>query len=151
MNSNYYQQFVDIAKLYKKTDELYHHIAVNLGISDASFWTLYSVCESKEPLTQNEIARNVGYPQQTIHSAIKKLEKSGLIYLEKKAVARNCKTVHLTEDGQRYCNTHIFPTLKLTEECFDVLSEEELLLYLELSKKVEVSMLNRLSDYIEKM
>lgn len=151
MDYNYYEQFMEIAKLYKKSDELYHRIAVKLGISDACFWTLYSICESTEPLTQNEIAGNVGYPQQTINSAIKNLEKSGFIYLEKKAVARNSKTVHLTKDGQKFCDEHILPVIKVSEKCFDVFSEEEIILYLELSNKVEVAMLEELNNYIEKL
>lgn len=77
-------------QLYKEVDEIYHQYAKNHGISDTALWLLYSLYENSGTYTQRDVCADWHYPPQTINSALKSLEKQGVIVLE--AVSGNQKT-----------------------------------------------------------
>lgn len=77
-------------RLYKKMDEVYHHYAKGLGLSDMALWLLYSLYESGGPCTQRAFCAAWHHPPQTVNSALKKLEAEGLI--ERRPMPGNRKT-----------------------------------------------------------
>lgn len=86
--------------LFKENDQLYHAAAKAFGLSDCAFWILYSLCESDKPLTQSDICNLIYQPKQTVNSALKKLEKDGLIALEEMSDRRS-KQLRLTQKGAK--------------------------------------------------
>ena len=58
---------------------LYHEAAVKLGLSDSAMNILYAVCENEGRCPQSEVCRLTGVSRQTINSAIRKLEREGVI------------------------------------------------------------------------
>ena len=61
---------------------LYHEAAVKMGISDSVQNILYVLCEKGGKCLQSEISKLTGISRQTINSAIRKLEKEEIVYLE---------------------------------------------------------------------
>ena len=61
---------------------LYHEAAVKMGISDSVQNILYVLCEKGGQCLQSKISKLTGISRQTINSAIRKLEKEEIVYLE---------------------------------------------------------------------
>lgn len=145
------EQYSVLNKLEKKVDELYHRLAMQIGISDSTLWILYSLYEIDEAITQNDIAESMGVPKQTINSAISGLLKNEYVYLEQKAVARNSKMVHLSEKGKEFCIKFIMPIMKAEEKACSGLTDEEMDAYLSLSKKLSLFLQKELGLLLETM
>lgn len=86
-------------QLYKEMDEIYHVYAKEQGISDTVFWILYSLYENNSSYIQKELCSEWHYPPQTVNSALKSLEKQGIISLEAVPGNKKNKRVSLTEHG----------------------------------------------------
>lgn len=77
------------AYLSAEITSLYHEAAVKIGISDTVLNILYVLCEKEGQCLQSDIFRLTGISRQTINSAIRKLEKSELVYLEQRGPKYN--------------------------------------------------------------
>ena len=92
-------QLAAFNQLYKEMDEIYHVYAKEQGISDTVFWILYSLYENNSSYIQKELCSEWHYPPQTVNSALKSLEKQGIISLEAVPGNKKNKLVSLTEHG----------------------------------------------------
>lgn len=135
MEKNYSDPLAAFNQLYKEMDEIYHQYAREHGISDTAFWLLYSLCLSDAPYTQREICLEWHYPPQTLNSALKTLEKQGLIALEPVPGNQKNKLVVLTEQGKAVVHRVIFPVIAAEQQSFRELHEEEKEALLSLTRK----------------
>ena len=87
----HYLQAGEYTHLAGEINSLYHEAAVKMGISDSVMNILYVICEKGDRCLQSEISRLTGISRQTINSAIRKLEKDGIVYL-KQGQGRNTAT-----------------------------------------------------------
>ncbi len=101
--------------LLKRQDAFYHQCAKKSGLADAQFWVLYALCEAEQALCQNTFCENWRYSKQTVSAAVASLEKAGLVYLTYAEGSRKQKDIHLTEEGEAFCNKNI-RTLQAVEE-----------------------------------
>ena len=92
-------QLAAFNQLYKEMDEIYHVYAKEQGISDTILWILYSLYENNSSYIQKELCSEWHYPPQTVNSALKSLEKQGIISLEAVPGNKKNKLVSLTEHG----------------------------------------------------
>ena len=125
-------------QLYKEMDEIYHLYAKRCGISDAAFWLLYSLHEagaSRVQYTQRELCAEWHYPPQTINSALKNLERKGLLSLEPVPGNQKNKRIVLREAGQRLVEQIIVPLVRSEQKSFRELPEEERSALLSLTRK----------------
>lgn len=109
--------------IYRETDEFYHMIAVQNGISDSVFWILYAVCEYGDGCLQRDICNAFSVSKQTIHSAIQKLEQQGYLYL--KTGRGRDKHIFLTEEGERLVEEKIAPVIRMENAVMEEMGEEE--------------------------
>ena len=112
---------------------IYHDIAVRMGISDSVQSVLYAICENGEQCLQSDIYKQTGTSRKTINTAIHKLEKEGLVYLEQ-GQGRNT-IVCLTESGKVFANEKSRPLLDVEDAIFSSWTDSELSLYLELTER----------------
>lgn len=122
-------------QLYKKMKEIYHLYAKSLGISDMAFWLLYSLHESSSIRTQRDFCATWHYPPQTVNSAIKNLEKQGLITLEYAEGSQKNKRIVLTKEGRAYMKKAISPLVAAERSVFQGLEKGELEALLGLTQK----------------
>ena len=122
-------------QLYKKMKEIYHLYAKSLGISDMAFWLLYSLHESSSIRTQRDFCATWHYPPQTVNSAIKNLEKQGLITLEYAEGSQKNKQIVLTKEGRAYMKKAISPLVAAERSVFQGLEKGELEALLVLTQK----------------
>ena len=129
----HYLQAGEYTHLAGEINSLYHEAAVKMGISDSVMNILYVICEKGDRCLQSEISRLTGISRQTINSAIRKLEKDGIVYL-KQGQGRNT-IVCLTETGKQFSVEKIIPILEMENKIWNEWTAEEQKQYLELTQK----------------
>ena len=112
---------------------LYHEAAVKMGISDSVQNILYGLCEKNGRCLQSEISKLTGISRQTINSAIRKLEKEDIVYLEQ-GKGRNT-ILCLTEKGKKFSSEKIMPLHEAENKIWNEWTAEEQQQYLTLTKK----------------
>ena len=103
-------------RLYKEEDSLYHRLARHFHLSSSAFWVLYTLEAAQKPLTQTELCGLLCFSKQTIHSALKQLEREGSLRLSGGS-GRN-KNIHLTEAGLDLAARTVRPVLRMEELAF---------------------------------
>lgn len=121
---------------------IYHDAAIRMGISDSVQNILYVICENGDRCLQSEIYKQTGISRQTINSAIRKLEKDGIVYL-KQGQGRNT-IVCLTDAGKEVADKKARPLIKIENEIFDEWTEEESHMYQELTERYRDSLKKKL-------
>ena len=121
--------------IFKKEDDLYRNAARLLGCSDCEFWILYTLRVEEAPVTQSDMCAILGYPKQTVNSALKKLEQEGLLTLSG-GRGRGGRPIRLTETG-----------MKLAEQTVDFVIEAEQRALLDLSSEERAQLLTLMRRY----
>ncbi|MEY8339109.1 MarR family transcriptional regulator [Lachnospiraceae bacterium 62-35] len=127
------QEMRELNQIYKEMEDLYHDIAIKLGISDSVFDILYDICELGDGCLQKDICRMSFSSKQTINSAIQKLKGDGYLYL--KPGKGKDKHIFLTEIGRQFVEENIIPVFQIENLAFHELSHEESQELLRLSGK----------------
>ena len=83
--------------LLQETDAVYHEMAQHWGLPDSVMGVLYTLCDAGGRCSVREACRLGGMSKQTVNSALRRMEREGLIYLE---AAGRGKDVCLTEAGE---------------------------------------------------
>lgn len=112
---------------------LYHEAAVKMGISDSVQNILYVLCDQGSRCSQSEIGRLTGISRQTINSAIRKLERDEIVYLEQ-GQGRNT-IVCLTNQGKAFAAQRVVPLLEAEQKIWNEWTPEEQREYLRLTQK----------------
>lgn len=99
---------------FKALNEVYHSIAKKLSLSDSEFDVLYALYVLGEGCTQKAICDYAWVSKQTIHSAVRKLERQGRLRLER-GQGREMR-VFLTESGRALVNEKIPPVIAAEEK-----------------------------------
>ena len=110
-------------RIYKKTNEIYHDIALRLGLSDSAFDILYSISELGDGCLQKDICNATCIPKQTIHSSIRQMEKSG--YLTLSSGKGRSMHITLTDLGKNLLERTIYPVMQMKGEAFHCMTDEE--------------------------
>lgn len=135
MNAQLQQQLQVLNRLYKESDHIYSRLASKLGMTDTTFWVLYAIAHSEEPMTQNDLCSDFFFPVQTIHSAINNLRRDGLVELQVIPGTRNRKAILLTERGQSFVANTINKADEIEKNAFLCFNEEEREQYLSLFRR----------------
>ncbi len=132
----HYKQSADMRRfnqLMAETNGVYHAMAQSLGLSDSAFTILYTLSLLETPAPLSRVVQLTGLPKQTVNSALRKLDKDGLLTLE--AAGARKKNLFLTPAGQILCQEKIHPVLALEDEIFHTWTQEERELYLRLTQR----------------
>ena len=105
-------------RLEKELNDLYHDVALKMGISDSAFSIFYILYTLGDGCLQKDICYEIFANKQTVNSSIRKLEKDGYIYLKQ----------------GRGRDKHIIPVVQKENAAFTSLRLEEQKELLRLSK-----------------
>ena len=119
-------EFQEFNRLYKEECDIYREVALRLGASNSAISILYDLCLLGGGCTQKDICENSFLSKQTVNSAIRKLESSGYIYLEK-GHGRSTH-IYLTEAGETLTRQKILPVMEAETRAFSALGEDGVLL-----------------------
>ena len=116
------EQLEEINRTFKMSDDLFHDLALRLGLSDSAFEILYALCLTGG-CTQRDICRMSYTPKQTIHSALRRLEREGLLSA---APAQGREVfLSLTPRGAALAEERIRPVLERERAAFALLTARE--------------------------
>lgn len=116
--------------LFGELDKAYHEAALKLGISDSAMKILYAICDEGESCMLQTICFRTGLSKQTVNSALRKLEKESIIYLE--AVGAKSKRVFLSEKGKQLAEKTALRVMQMENDIFTSWKKEDVEKYLEL-------------------
>lgn len=121
--------------LLQECNAIYHDAASAAGISDCAFRILYMLEDTDGTRRQNEIAQAASMPPQTVNSALKKLEKDGLVLLTGSR-GKAGKKIELTPSGRQFIQKHILPVKQAEDEVAASFSESEIETFMRLLEAV---------------
>lgn len=133
MNKETFNRLKKVNDIFSEIDFTYHEIARKSGLSDSEFNILYTLCELGSGCLLSMAYKHNGTSRQTIESAVRKLEKNGLMYLQSGEGRK--KTMWLTPQGEELVEEKIRPVLKMEEDILSSWQEEDLAQYLRLNQK----------------
>lgn len=110
----------------------YHEAALKLGLSDSAMSVLYTVRGEGKPCPLSLIRRLAGMSKQTVNSALRKLEKDGIIRLE--AVDGKRKSAALTDKGKALADRTVARVIAAENRIFELWTESERGEYLRLTE-----------------
>lgn len=125
MENKIKQQLADYNKISKESDILYHEYAIGHALSDTTLWIFYSVIQGGKNYTQRELCSDWFFPPQTINTALKALERKGLVKLLTCEGNKKNKYIVITEAGEKLAKEKVFPVIKAEENAIMKMSEEE--------------------------
>ncbi len=101
MTESIREQNKRLSLLFSETGAVYHEAALKLGLTDSTMDVLYTICQSDGVCPLGKITALSGMPKQTVNSALRKLERGGMLYLEPAGGRK--KQACLTEKGRELC------------------------------------------------
>lgn len=129
------KELLEYNNIMKESDEIYRFAAKTLGLSDSTFWILYVFRTEKEELTLREICNVLYQSKQTVHSALKKMERDGYIQTEGEVGDRRSKLIKLTSKGERLAEETVDRVIALECKAFSGMSDEEQQVFINLFRK----------------
>ncbi len=115
----------EVNNVYKKNCEVYYKLASHFGMTETMFDILYFVRENDGGYTQAQLCDSLYLRKQTVNSALKKLEKDGVIYLSQDSGNKKNKTIHYTEKGKELARQIVDPIFELEKRAFERLTPQE--------------------------
>ncbi|HIW75380.1 MULTISPECIES: MarR family winged helix-turn-helix transcriptional regulator [Gordonibacter] len=109
--------------LYRLSNELYHNVAVRMGLSDSAFDILYALDDLGDGCSQKEVCVASGLSKQTVNSSVHQLVRSGA--LELRTEGGRGTHLHLTKAGHALVARCIHPVVKAEEAAFGALTPKE--------------------------
>lgn len=118
-----------------ETDAAYHEAALRLGLSDSAMRILYAVCDrgSSFRCSLRDVCRSSGLSKQTVNSALRKLEREGLAFVEPAGPKK--KDICLTEAGRALAERTALRLIAVENAIFDGWPAQEVEQYLALAEK----------------
>lgn len=127
-----------------QTDAVYHEAASRLELSYSAMAILYSVLNNGGRCPISDIC-GFGMNKQTVNSALRKLERENVVYLE--AAGGRRKNVRLTKDGTELAEKTALKIIEIENEIFSSWTEQERGTYFELTKRY----MNQLNEKVSKL
>lgn len=119
--------------LTNELERIYRRSAQRLGIPDSVLRVLYVLHEHGGAARLQDICLDSGIRKQTINSALRNLERDGILYLEPDG--GRAKRVCLTETGRRFTDATAARLYAAESAALCGWTEEELALYQRLMEK----------------
>lgn len=120
-------------RLISEIDEVYHEVAIRQGFSDSVMAILYTLSDHDGQCRLPELIKLSGVNKQTINSALRKLEKDDIVYLE--PAGGKSKRVCLSEKGFSAVHRTVDRVLEVEKKIYSSWSREEWELYLRLTER----------------
>jgi len=124
MNNKLFDKVHRINYLAAEMDALYHKASLKVGLADSTMRVLYMIYDNGESCLLSEIYKQSGISKQTVNSAIRNLEKAGILYLEK--YKGRAKKVLLTERGRIYVKETVARIYEAESKAFASWTEDEI-------------------------
>ena len=110
----------------------YHAAALKMGLSDSEFRILYTLAVNEPGYLQSALREATGMGRSTVNSALKKLEREGILTLSPGSGRHTC--VSLTAQGHRLADRTVCRLIRLEDRIYAGWTSEEQALLLRLNR-----------------
>ena len=107
--------------LYRLGNELYHNVAVRMGLSDSAFDILYALDGLGDGCLQKDVCTASGLSKQTVNTSVHKLEQAGYVELR----VEHGRGTHLHLTGRALVAERIRPVAGAEEAAFAAMAPGE--------------------------
>ena len=145
MKTIFSKKLMEFNRLDNLMVQVYNGYLSSNGISMTTMWIIYSTYISNGTSTQKDICENWCCVPQTINSALKVLEKNGVVELSFTEGNRKSKQIRLTDKGMKLCMQLVEPLIHAENKAFSILTETEQELLVSLSQKYIEALQNEIS------
>ena len=128
----------------KSVDESYRNVAKRYGVSEASFWTLYTLRMEPGNITQSDVCNVLYQPKQTVNSALKKLEGEGYITLT--PAGAHTKNIALTASGIELCERTVDKVIEAECDALKEMTDDEAENLIALQRTYSILLKNKLNN-----
>ena len=138
--------------LLQETDAVYHEMAQHWGLSDSVMGVLYTLCDAGGRCRLRDICYWSGMTKQTVNSALRRMEREGLIYLES---AGRGKDVCLTEGrdceavGEALARRTARRVIQAENQVFAAWPQEDVEQYLALTRRFQEALAQKAREIKE--
>ncbi len=133
MTKNIMEHLHRINYLTAEINSLYHQAALRLGVADSVMHILYMLYDNEGACMLADICKASGISKQTVNSAIRRLEKEDIVYLQQQT--GKTKKVCLTSKGREYAEETAARIFAAEAEAYSDWTGEEISLHLKLLEK----------------
>ena len=133
-------------RLLSEIDEVYHELAIRQGFSDSAMAILYALSDNDGQCRLPELIKLSGVNKQTVNSALRKLEKEDIVYME--PAGGKSKRVCLTEKGFSIALKTVDRVLDAEKRIYSSWSREEWELYIQLTERYLCQLREELKEII---
>ncbi len=120
-------------RLISEIDEVYHAVALRQGFSDSAMAILYVLQDNDGQCRLADLVKLSGVNKQTINSALRKLEKDEILYLE--SAGGKSKRVCLTRKGFDTVHETVEKVIEVEKKIYSSWTREEWEMYVELTER----------------
>lgn len=128
-----------------ETTGLYHKLNVALGLSDSVSDILYLIYANDGSYPVRELCAELSMPKQTVNSALRSLEKDGILFLEIYS-GRNKRAV-LTEKGKKFCKDTVASIFQMENTVFAEFTVSEIEAFVSLHEKYNAAISKYISEW----
>lgn len=122
-----------INNIINETESVYHQASLSLGLSDSESMILYAIYEDTNICLLSDVYKKTGICKQTVNSALRKLEKRELLFLEN--YNGKLKKIVLTNSGEIFVEKTVAKIYQAEINVFNDWSKEEIENYIYLLEK----------------
>lgn len=115
--------FAEYNHIHGTIEGIYHTAAVKMGLSDSELWILYSLSAGEKPIHQTELIKFTGMKKTTVNSALKKMEREGLLSATPADGRNTC--ISLTENGRLLAERTVCRLIELENKIYESWSPED--------------------------
>lgn len=124
--------FQEFNRIDGQIERCYHKAALKMGISDSELWILYALLTADTTVLQTELTEATGMSKTTVNSALKKMEREGLLMLVPD-IGRNTRVI-LTEAGKSKAEATVCRLVDMENRIYESWSPEEQSMLIQLNR-----------------
>ena len=143
---NEFSELKRYSYLTSEIDAAYHEAALKCGLADSAMRILYARCLHGEVCGLGEVISLSGISKQTVNSALRNMEREGVLKLEPEKEGSRRKKVILTGKGKALVQNTVLKVFRIENEVFASWTEEERELYLKLTQRYLVSFKEKIKE-----
>ena len=124
--------FQEFNQIDGQIERSYHAAAVKMGLSDSELWILYTLVTNGSKMLQTELISLTAMSKTTVNSALKKLEREGVLLLAQAGGRNIC--VSLTEKGVHLTESTVCRLVELENRIYESWSPTEQAMLIRLNR-----------------
>ena len=124
--------FQEFNQIDGQIESSYHEAAVRMHMADSELWILYALVTNEPKMLQTDLIKITGMSKTTVNSALKKMEREGVLELTPGSGRNTC--VILTDKGNQLAENTVCRLVSLENQIYESWSPQEQTMLMRLNR-----------------